>query len=243
MKKQDNYSDDLIIALKDIETVKNDPLYSETDKLAFQLVSDFKNKNSVNSLNESFIRENLWDSDASDSSAIKQVKKNNPCRYLAIAATVLGVVFLIRSFIPSTPDKLYNKFYEPFNLVSDVVRSPGNTEITMNLETAISNYNEGRYNEALEGFASIEMTEGKEDNIVFYQGIACLAAEDYLKASSLLSKAMVSDSDFIIEAKWYLALSYLKTGDIIKAEECFKDLAQSSAYYKESSERILRRLK
>ena len=175
---------------------------------------------------------------ASDSPAIKQVTKNNPCRYLAIAAIILGAVFLLRYFLPSTPDRLYNKFYEPFDLVSDVVRSPGNTEVSMNLETAISNYNEGRYNEALEGFANIEMTEGNEDNVVFYQGIAFLATEDYLKASSLLSKAMVSDSDFIIEAKWYLALSYLKTGDLIKAEECFKDLAQSSAYYKESSERI-----
>ena len=47
MKKQDKYSDDFIIALKDFEAVKDDPLYSETDKLAFQLVSDFKSRFSL----------------------------------------------------------------------------------------------------------------------------------------------------------------------------------------------------
>lgn len=243
MKKQDKYTDDLFIALKDIEAVKNDPLYSEAEKLAFQLVSDFRNEGSVNKLNESFIRENLWDSDASDSPAIKQVAEYRLYRYLALAAAVFGAVFLVRSLLPSAPDRLYSKFYEPLDLVSDVVRGPGNTAAAMTLEAAISNYKEGRYDEALEGFASIEMTEVKQGNIVFYQGIASLAAEDHLNAASLLSKAVVSDGDFIIEAKWYLALSYLKTGDIVKAEDCFKELAQSPGYYREPSERILRRLK
>lgn len=244
MRRQDKYTEDIIVALNDIEAVKNDPQYSEADKLAFQLVTDFRSKGSVNRLNESFIRDNLRDSGTTDSSDIKPFTKYGLYKYMALAAAVIGAVFFVRSLLPSAdPDRLFNKFYEPLNLVSDVTRGPADAQDGLTLEAAIMNYKKGEYEKAVEGFAKTGMNDGLEGDIVFYQGIANLAARNYSEASSLLSKAVSYNANFNIEARWYLALTYLKTGDIIKAEECFKELALTPGYYKEPSDRILRRLK
>jgi len=244
MIRKNKYMEELLIAEKDIETAKNDPLYSETDKLASQLVSNFISKTSGNSMNERFIKENIAGVDTSGHIETKPAVRKVLTRYLAIAAAIAGAALLLRSIFPSSdPDRLYNRFYAPMSLVSEVTRTSTDVTANLNLETAIGYYKKGDYEKAMNSFSNLSPDGIPEGNIFFYKGITSLALTKYNEALTLLDKAANSDSDYIKEAQWYLGLAFLKTGDKEKAAELFRNLSLIPGYYKDSAGLILRRLK
>ena len=74
-------------------------------------------------------------------------------------------------------------------------------------------------------------------------GLSELALENYPQAVNLLSGVANNTGEYAKEAKWYLGLAWLKTGNKEKAVECFEFLAGSDGFYRDRSEKILRRLK
>ncbi len=63
-----------------------------------------------------------------------------------VAASIIGLIFLIRSFLPFyNPDKIFSRFYEPFSAVLlDVTRSL-NTVGNEAFASALDSYREGNY--------------------------------------------------------------------------------------------------
>jgi TolA-binding protein len=244
MIRKDKNTEEILIAEKDIEAVKNDPQYSEAGKLASKLVTDFMGKTLGNNLNERFIKENFAEADTSFHIDAKPDIKKVIMRYFTLAAFVAGVVFMVRFFLPSSDtDRLFERFYAPMNLVSGITRGQEPVTDTLHLETAINYYRSGDYEKALDGFSKLGQGEIPEGNSLFYMGITRLAVKDYDGASTLLQKALSYEGDYFKEAKWYLGLSYLKTGEKEKAAECFESLSQMPGYYRKSSQKILRLLK
>ena len=78
---------------------------------------------------------------------------------------------------------------------------------------------------------------------MFYLGITQIALGDYNQAITVLAGVANQAGELTKEARWYLGLAYIKAGNRAKASECFELLAQSSGFYRERSEKILRRLK
>jgi TolA-binding protein len=165
-------------------------------------------------------------------------------RYATLsAAALIGAFILIRTLLPSSdPDKLFNSYYKPFNAVSPVSRSLNSNE-TDNYYSAIESYKNGQYESAVTGFTSVVEKDASVVSPKFFLGLSQLALGNYDRAINLLSGVVNVSVEYGKEARWYLGLAYLKTADKQKAAECFEYLSRSDGFYRERSEKILRRLK
>jgi TolA-binding protein len=159
------------------------------------------------------------------------------------AAAVLGVFLMIRTLFPAyNPDKIFNSFYKPFDAVSPVTRSMNNNEADI-FSSAIMSYKTGDYYRAAREFSETILKDPSVVSPRFYMGLTQLALKNYDQTIVLL-KGVVNDSgENVKDARWYLGLAYLKTGNKPKAAESFEYLAQSDGFYRERAENILRRLK
>jgi len=162
---------------------------------------------------------------------------------LPAAAAITGAVFLIRSILPSyNPDKIFNRYYEPLYTVSTVTRGLNNNG-SDNFTSALESYRDGNYEAAASGFSKSLQEETASLTPGFFLGITQIALENYDQAVRLLEGVTDQKSELTKDARWYLGLAYIKTGNKMKASECFELLAQSPGFYSERSEKILRRLK
>jgi TolA-binding protein len=159
------------------------------------------------------------------------------------AAAIIGAVFLIRSLLSSgDTQELFSKYYEPFNAVSDITRGTGSVG-SISFSRAIENYKSGDYLAAKTGFSVAMLDETTSLPACFFLGITEIELENPGKAIDLLEGDASRQGEYTKEARWYLGLAYLKSGNKLKASECFELLAQSPGFYMERSEKILRRLR
>jgi TolA-binding protein len=174
----------------------------------------------------------------------KNFNKRLFVRYISLsAAALVGIFMLIRTLLPvSNPENLFNSYYKPFDAVSPITRSINNNESEI-YSSAINSYKTGDYQGAVAGFDLVLSKEPLSGQSRFLLGLSQLALENYASAINLLSDVADGSGEYVKEAKWYLGLSYLKTGDNQKAQDCFRYLARSDGFYRERSEKILRRLK
>jgi TolA-binding protein len=165
-------------------------------------------------------------------------------RYSSLAAAVvIGAVFLIRSLL-STGDtqKLFTRYYEPFNAVSAVTRGTG-TNGNLVFNRAVESYKSGDYPAAETGLSDAMLDESTSLPASFFLGITEIELNNTGKAIKLLGGVANRQSEYAKEATWYLGLVYIKAGNKIKARECFEILARSPGFYSDRSEKILRRLR
>jgi tetratricopeptide (TPR) repeat protein len=165
-------------------------------------------------------------------------------RYASLAAAALiGAFILIRTLLPSSnPEKLFNSYYKQFDAISPVTRSINNNE-TDSYSSAIYSYKTGDYERAAIEFADVIQKDPTVMSPRFFMGLTELALGNYDQTINLLTGVVNDSGEYGKEARWYLGLTYLKTGNKPKATECFENLAKSTGFYSDRSEKILRRLK
>jgi TolA-binding protein len=180
----------------------------------------------------------------STKSETSKTRRNPFARYAILAAAALiGALLLIRTLVPSNDaDKLFNSYYKPFEAVSPVTRSINNGEADLYF-SAIGSYKAGDYQKAAAGFSSLLQKESRGTSSKFFMGLSELGLENYPKAINLLEEVASNPGEYAKEAKWYLGLAYLKSGNKLKASECFEFLSGSDGFYRARSEKILNRLK
>jgi TolA-binding protein len=207
------------------------------------------NKDSKTEEIRNFITGSLKQEETSDEIRSDERKKSGLSKSLIIrytslaAAAIIGAVFLVRSLLPSNdPQKMFSKYYEPFKAVSSITRSTGASE-SESLTNAIGSYKAGDYKAAATGFSEAILNGSESYSAGFFLGITEIELGNYNKAIDLLGGVVNLKGEYTKEATWYLGLVYTKSGNKIKASECFEVLARSSGFYSDRSEKILRRLK
>jgi TolA-binding protein len=175
---------------------------------------------------------------------VKGFTRSQIIRYISLsAAAVIGVFVLISTLLPSSdPGKLFNLFYQPFDIISPITRSVTASEPEI-YSSAIESYRLGYYQSAAMGFSDAILKDTTSITPRFFMGVTQMAMGNFGEAVNLLRAIAVSSGEYRKEAGWYLGLAYLKTGEKEKAAECFALLAQSPGFYSERAETILRRLK
>jgi len=165
-------------------------------------------------------------------------------RYTSLlAAALIGAFIIIRTLLPSgNPDKIFDSYYKPFDAISPVTRSMNNNETDI-YSLAIGSYKTGDYDRAAREFSEIILKDPAVVSPRFFMGLTQLALKNYDQTINLLSGVVNESGEYVKEARWYLGLTYLKSGNKPKAVECFEYLSKSTGFYSEWSEAILRRLK
>lgn len=174
----------------------------------------------------------------------KVISRSLIIKYISLSvAAVLGVVILIRTLLPSSdPSKIFNSFYKPFDAVSPVTRSL-NIDGVDNYSFAINSYKTGDYASAARGFNEAVRNDPSFGSPHFFLGLTAIALGNFDEAINNLSVVVKDQDEYGKEAQWYLGLAYIKTGNNLKATECFENLSKSKGFYRDRSEKILRRLK
>jgi TolA-binding protein len=194
-------------------------------------------------VNEDNYHTSIVDRQISEKRENEKHARKIPIRFIAFsAAAALALIIVIKSLIPYPgPDKLFTSYFEPFEIVSPVTRSAANERNL--LYDAVSKYKVGNYKGAAASFADIMAGDTNQIAPRFYFAMSQIAAGEYEQAINFLVPVVKNGGEYCKEAEWYLGLAYIKTGNKIKARNCFESLSQSEGYYSERSEKLLRRLK
>ena len=143
------------------------------------------------------------------------------------------------TFFGTDYEDLYQANFEEYpNTVYAVTR--GNTEETIERE-AFSAYESGSYQLAIENFNKIYSVENK-DYLDFYLGQSYLGLGQLAEAEKAFEKVISSESEFIPEAYWYLALTAIKQKDKVKATEYLTTLVNTHDFNREKAELLLKEL-
>lgn len=177
-------------------------------------------------------------------------------RWLTLAASLL--VLLLASwwmfFRPLTPERLYaNHFSTPTDVLSVEVASRlsesgfgTNVSALTQLREAMQSFQVEDFAKArslLQNFQLENPNDGLIDYAAFYEALAAMKEGDFKAAQSLLTR-LAGQAAFPLQhdARWYLALNYLQSGDVARAKEWLNAIPKDSRYAP-ASEQLLRQLK
>lgn len=163
---------------------------------------------------------------------------------IAAAVTLLfAATFALTTLDSGTdPGKLYAKYQEPFDNYPGKKRSVSAEEVKLS-EKAFQFYDQGDYRQAIEIFEQLENQVGvDEDPSVsrwLYMGNSYMEMGNMDNAISMFRRVIDRNSGLVVQAKWYLALCYLKQENLEVARKLFRELAEQGKYKSDESARIL----
>jgi len=156
---------------------------------------------------------------------------------IAIALTlVVSGYFLLQALIMSPGEKLFLSSYSPSPTMTAGIQvdNPLITE-------AIQLYQNKNYDQAVELLEELA-AQHKSDLVYFYLGLSQLGIERPEKAIPALD--LVSEqADFFPEAKWYMALGYLKLDKLEEAKNHLLVAAGLPNPHAEKAKEILQKMK
>ncbi len=153
---------------------------------------------------------------------------------IAVSAVV---IFQLQQ--PSSPQDLFTHHFEAYpNEFVSAKRGDDNAADPM--VQAFQAYDNQNYNAAIDGFTKI-LDEEEDVMVLFYLGNAQLAQNESQAAIATFEQFLEISQDSVTEAKWYLAMSYLKEGRIEEAKVLLEELKEDEEYGKQAN-KILRRL-
>lgn len=162
---------------------------------------------------------------------------------LSIAATISLLVASLFIFKTSAtnPDRLFQDYFEPYENLNSALRD--SQQEVDDLAQAYIAYEQGKYAEAAEFFESVNSENTQLLTHFFYQGNAYLALGEAEKAIALFQ--IVSESKSILRdtAKWYLALSYLKSKELKKCREVLDEISLANNGFSKRANTIIKQLK
>jgi hypothetical protein len=162
---------------------------------------------------------------------IPKEKKNY--RWLAIAASFVGILFITIFSIYYSSEKsstnLYAAYFQPYpNEVAPIVR--GQNSSSPNTD-AFQAYEKEDYELSAKLFENIS-----EDYALLYGGISNLEIGQTQKAINQLKSLSLQNSNYQDVAEWYLALAYLKNNETEKAKKVLNSIDKNQQFSEQAVE-------
>lgn len=222
----------------------NSNVNNETQKWVDEWIENQPNTSSETKKRREFISSSLNEKQITDSKSKQTKRKNLTIGIIGMAAAAaIAAIVVFKSFTPTySPNSLYTEYYKPLNAYSTTTRN--NANVLDPFSNAVALYNQAKYKSALVAFTNLLKQEPNNQTYLFFSGITYMGLEDYNNAIVLLSKVVASESDdYKKESKWYLGLSYIKTGELDKASKYLTELSNSNGYYQSQAQDLLTHLK
>ncbi|HAN18617.1 MAG: hypothetical protein A2X13_13685 [Bacteroidetes bacterium GWC2_33_15] len=138
-------------------------------------------------------------------------------------------------------EAIYSKYFTPYEVA--VTYRSGNEEADKLLLYALQKYEDEEYDKAVVLFEQVLEKRNNDMAANLYSGISLMETEKYQKATHSF-QAIIAQNDnlFTEQAKWYLAMCYIKTNSVSKAENILNDLIVKNSYYKDIAKKVLKEL-
>ncbi len=173
----------------------------------------------------------------------KHIAKRRNIRYFISIAAAMVVLFIGFQWFNTTQSvsNLYANNYEAYDQLRFGNRSTQEDKTLLDVGAL---YQKGNYAEMLKAIESLAPNEKEDDRIILASAICHMELEHYKKAIGILKQASVQNEFFYQDqAKWYLALNYLKLDQIEKSNKLLQDLSKTSNFYSKKAKDLLEDIK
>jgi len=142
-------------------------------------------------------------------------------------------------------DRLFSTAFKPYKDESLNPSIRGERDVVTPYDQFRLSYWEGRYTETLSAFERLSANVKNSDNTLFVKANSLLATGQAAEAAALLEGIRVRKrSVYTDQTGWYLALAYLKLGEIPKAKALLRQMAtEENAPRHGEAERLLQKLR
>jgi len=162
--------------------------------------------------------------------------------YLSSVAAVLLLGFgLTVLFNSKSGTNLYSQYYQPYKVVDGQTRSV-DQQVNLKYKDALKLYNNRNFSQASDLFKELLNTDSNSAKIHLLYGISLMEEQKNNDAIINFKAIINNNGEYIIEAKWYLALAYIKIQDIKSAKILLNELTETPGYYKDKSKELLQKL-
>jgi tetratricopeptide (TPR) repeat protein len=164
-----------------------------------------------------------------------------PWYYYAVAASV-ALIALALWWRPSTqekPEALYTAYFQPHpNVFEPTLRSQ--SEQTLRSQ-AFQAYDQGNYERASSLFSELTK-ENNDAGVLLLLGNSNLILGKTDVAKQNFRDLISFSDDLDLEAKWYLSLTYLKTGETAQARNLLNEVSGTENMYARKAREVLEKL-
>ncbi len=177
---------------------------------------------------------------------VRSLKSAKRYYWLAAAAVAVIAVSSVLLTGPGQPDtqSLFENYYEPYPNVFEPTRrgEPTESEVSRRKKAFIA-YDNARYGEAAQLFEGLIVDSDKinQDIVSLYLGNCYIELGRTADAIDIFEK-IEKESVMRDQAHWYLAMAWIKEGQIDKARKVLEELEKSGGSYSEKSGEILNKI-
>jgi predicted Zn-dependent protease len=161
---------------------------------------------------------------------------------LSVAAALiisLGLWYIIPTSSGVSYEGLYAAYFEPFDSPGSGLTRSTDDEKTLKAK-AYNAYDAGEYENASQLF--VALLNEKDDPIAHLcLGNTWLMLDKPIEAERVFVHILEKHSDLVTQAKWYLALTFLRQGKIERTKATLWEISNSSTYGKQARE-LLKKL-
>jgi tetratricopeptide (TPR) repeat protein len=159
---------------------------------------------------------------------------------ITLLITAGGIVLFSGKEI--TGDEILNKYYQAYETVSSSRSYSQSADPDYIM--AMDYYKIHDYRKAALYFSKVLEKEPGDMESTLLQGVSHFEISDYPESKRLFSR-VIDDKDnlFIEDARWYLALCYIKTGEETKSVDHLLKIRNSESIYRNPAKKILRKIK
>ena len=151
----------------------------------------------------------------------------------------LGTWFFFFNSPEINTDQLYAANFAPYdNVVHPIERGNQLEDLKTRAFTAYENM---EYPKALELFGALHKKQN-DSYVDFYSAMVLMQLNKQEEAIPLLEGYIVKEGDLVDRASWYLALAYLKSGEIVKSRAQLRLLVKKNGFKAEAAENLLDKL-
>ncbi len=159
----------------------------------------------------------------------------------AIAASIVFAFMLLRPWAGTTdPQQLYSQYYSTPDWDSGL-RGTADEKLTA-LERASLQFNQRKFQDSEENLQQYLTTDSDDPEASFFLAVSKIEQGEIAEAIPMLKNLSEGESSFRQIARWYLALSYLKTNQPELAVEALRKVVNTDRNRATKAAKILEQL-
>jgi tetratricopeptide (TPR) repeat protein len=157
-------------------------------------------------------------------------------------AAVILILIAVKFLLPSqeqTTDQLFTSYFSAYpNVFEPTVRG---TDLATKRSEAFHAYDQRNYQKAALLFNEL-LEEKKQPDVLFLLANTNLMLGQVAEAQKNLLTLIEESDGLDIQAKWYLSLCYLKSGDKENAKKILKELGGTEISYASKAKELLEKV-